>query len=103
MFKRTRRVPRIWGHPQCVFLAIDEPWRRQSLERLHEGEPLSTACGGNFERGKVNQSKRAAQWAVAPTEVAGVCMSAYEITMIIIASMTLLLKLIEVIKDLIQK
>ena len=30
-------------------------------------------------------------------------MSAYEITMIIIASMTLLLKLIQVIKDLIQK
>ena len=32
-----------------------------------------------------------------------VSMSGYEITMIIIASMTLLLKLIEVIKDLIQK
>ena len=32
-----------------------------------------------------------------------VYMSAYEITMIIIASMTLLLKLIQVIKDLIQK
>jgi len=30
-------------------------------------------------------------------------MSAYEIIMILIASMTLLLKLIEVIKDLIQK
>jgi len=30
-------------------------------------------------------------------------MNAYEIVMIIIASMTLLLKLIEVIKDLIQK
>jgi hypothetical protein len=30
-------------------------------------------------------------------------MSGYEITMIIIASMTLLLKLIQVIKDLIQK
>ena len=32
-----------------------------------------------------------------------VCMSGYEITMIVIASMTLLLKLIEVLKDLIQK
>ena len=35
------------------------------------GEPLSTASGGNIERGEVNRSKRAAQWAVAPTEVAG--------------------------------
>ena len=32
-----------------------------------------------------------------------VCMNAYEIIMIIIASMTLLLKLIQVIKDLLQK
>ena len=35
------------------------------------GEPLSTASGGNLERGEVNRNKRSARWAVAPIEVAG--------------------------------
>ena len=35
-----------------------------------KGEPLSTASGGNFERGEVNRSKRSPRWGVAPTEVA---------------------------------
>ena len=64
---------------------------------------MTTASGGNIVRAEVIRNKRAAQWAVAPIEDAEVRMSAYEIIMILIASMTLLLKLIEVIKDLIQK
>ena len=55
MIKRARRGSRIKGHPQCVFLATDERQRSQSLERLHEGEPLSTACGGNLERGEIKR------------------------------------------------
>ena len=34
------------------------------------GEALTTADGRNLVRGEVNRSKRAAEWAVAPTEVA---------------------------------
>ena len=51
--------------------------------------------------------QRVATWRLCLLEVKSgrqvVCMNAYEIIMIIIASMTLLLKLIQVIKDLIQK
>ena len=49
------RGARMRGRPQCVFLAIDEPWRCQSLERLHEGEPLTTASGGSLVRGEVTR------------------------------------------------
>ena len=42
----------------------------QSDVILSKGEPLTTASGGSLVRGEVNRNKQAAQWAVAPIEVA---------------------------------
>ena len=62
-----------------------------------------TASGRNFIRAEVNRNKRAAQRAVAPNDIAGMPMSAYEIVMICIASVGLILKLIRIFTDRDQK
>ncbi len=61
---------------------------------------MTTTSGGNVVKGEINRNKQAPQRGVAPIEVAGKNMSAYEIVMICISAVGLLLALIKLINDL---
>ena len=39
---------------------------------MEEGEPPTTASGGNFVGGEINRNKRSVQWTAAPIEVADI-------------------------------